>query len=270
VNIDSSFRSAGFLVTVSAALAYVTGFVVVNSALIEVGGAGFELLSLRFGAAAILFWLLTGLPCAIGLVFWVEFASLKDEHGGRLAKFITAFLVTVIVGFGIWAALLQLMSQEVDVGTRRLPVYYFLVPFIVGLVLRASWRRSWPPSLAQWHVITLFRAVVWLGVFIASLVVFGREIYPRVNPVVGGGAAWLAAVELTVQQNPNIPQKSTVAVMDRSAGMYRLITCSADGIQYFVLPESSIAAVELRGYVHPGVFVEMCADTAQSVRPGGP
>ncbi|HET6959785.1 MAG TPA: hypothetical protein VFI56_24495, partial [Vicinamibacterales bacterium] len=257
LRIENSFKSSTFAVTASAALAYVSGFVVVNDSMRAVGGAGFEFLNVRYWAAATLFWVLSGLPLAGGMVFWVEFASLKKAAGTQLSKARTSFFVTILLPYLLWQGLIYLLTSDVDVDHLRFPNWYFLLAFVSGMYARYTTKIGWP-AIAHWDVSFLFRATAILMMFLASLAVFGELIYPRINPVFGGGAAWSGWVEASAPPARDLQKGFTAAILDQSNGTYRLMVCTGSRVQAFAIPATIITSFRLTSFIHPSAFTEWC------------
>ncbi len=247
--LKSILISAGGLLGVAGAVAYVFGFVIVNSHLARTGVTQSALIRSRHLAAGIVCTVILLIPVTTGVAFWTEFRSIPVDGLGDAA---IPALVTLSFGIFAWDQVLWVVS----VGRRRFAAPRHESLFFVGVaamsaLLSVSAVRGWPSSLRGVEIYHVVRAASWVILPLGAALFVSHRIYPQLRPDLGGGAGWVVLVSLKAGAVPERIERAcgeAVILVDRSALALFVWTAPSD-VQAIEIPLAAIAAVEAKGMV---------------------
>lgn len=262
---------------------YTVGFLVTNSHRAAYQPVQVELFEAQYIGAALLYTMLTVLSISIAV-----HAHRAGERQETPAQRLRTFLARLGIGLAVLVLLLWTITPNPEPFPEGL--VHSLSPFgycgaVVGVVvvkLALDANRRGDSSKGD-----VEPARIWMGLFMllfGSTVLFGLIVYPRVSPVFGGGAKWIAMVDLE-GPNPNgYALADSVMILDVSGGFRTLLSCVEDTDEgeelerdwtVLAIPDSNVQAIRYARMASPGAYIGHlerfgCADRRATGAQGQP
>lgn len=256
---------------------YILGFIILNAHLGRFRPLEFELLEARYLAAALLFFATT-VPSAAIILLVAAISRLPPRGRARTwpgwkLQSVSALLVVmgVVMGYCVWYFTLTTAAIPNDFNmTREGLGHYAWTAFVC--VMWAIWliiRRHDPPREDARH---LDPEPIGIGAMMAVLIVsvilnFATNVFPNLEPELGGGGAWVARVvpepdalpaDLAARVSPE------TIILEANDSDFTLLLCPTtagdDQMEPVVIARSKFAAVSVVDVVAATQMKKRCAD----------
>jgi hypothetical protein len=271
-------------------LAYVVGFVVVNSHLERYAVLEFQPVRARYFSAAFLFLVLTGIPSLLLATAFqlnrelVERDRLNRTGRGKAIRNYVDVAALFFMSHIVFVVMLTTVMVKRSLAFSWAPFVYWLL-MLIGIAATRSLLKDTDPLRTFRHLRTHARAsnelfgLSLLVIFpLIQAVLFGSTIFPLLSPGYGGGGAWLVDAPL---HSDSVPRQlrsllsAPVAVVDRSDKFVRVVACEtregkSDKFIAAEVERDAISALYVREVITLPEFISRCSENRPASQPRTP
>lgn len=226
---------------------YTVGFLVTNTHRALYQPVHVEIFEARYFGAALLYSVFTAVPVMIGVYAMREVKKGEaDANLDRLLRWVGFTFVLLAMLFLLIRPPYQEPGFQILLHSVAPGLGYCLLIALgtFAFFLHRAGARAEQDEKDEEHFRLSAEILGLFIVFLFSTFYFGGMVYPRVSPAFGGGAQWIASVELKNPIGARYTVADSVMILDNSQGFQTVLSCVADGGQHssqvLAFPNTSI------------------------------